>query len=252
MKYYKDFLKLNVFSYEEAKRIINNSNPIKVLEEYIKKNYLLKIRRGLYAAIDLNNSFVAANKFLIGSKINKNSFISCHSAFEFYSSYNQVFNICQVGSLTRFEEFEFEEINYECFLMKSNKQINDINGVKVTSIERTIVDSIYYLNKAMDLEELLKCIDFLSKISEKKIIEMLDEYNYSFLYRKCGYILSYFQKELDLSDSFFEYCLKKSEVQNKAKISNREINELEYIKKWNLYAYKDLKSLIKQGEDIDV
>lgn len=252
MKYYKDFLKFNVFSFEEAKKIINSSNPIKILEEYIKKNYLLKIRRGLYGTIDLSTSSFLGNKFLIGSKINKNSFISCHSAFEYYSSYNQVFNNCQVGSLTRFENFEFEGINYEYFLMKSNTQIIKINGIKITTLERTVVDSIYYLNKAMDLEELLKCIELLPKLDEKKIIEMLNEYNYSFLYRKVGYILSYFKKELDLSDSFFEYCLKKSDVKNKAKISNKEINKLEYIEKWNLYAYKDLKKIINYEEDIDV
>ena len=150
-----------------------------------------------------------ANKFQIASSINQNSYISYHSAFEFYGYYNQVFNIIQVSSNKRFTPFEYNGYSYECYLNDIPLQIDFIQGVKVTSIERTIVDSINMLGKVMGIEELIKCLDLVHLAKENKLLEILNAYHKEILYRKVGYILSFYKDDFNLSDSFFATCLSK-------------------------------------------
>ena len=251
MKYYQELFKLGVFNLEQASNIINHNNPIQTLSLYIKSGLIRKIKRNLYICVDLATGDDIVDKTVIASKINNNSFIMGHTAFQFYGFYNQIYNNCQVGSLKKFKEFEYDDVNYECYLTDNLKQIETIKGVKVTSIERTIVDSIDMIGKVMDLEELLKCIDIIPMVDESKLKEMLLEYDKDLLYRKTGYVLSYFKNDLDISDSFFDFCLEHSNQKNRGKISNYEINELEYIPKWHLYAYKNLLKLISKGVEID-
>ena len=92
----------------------------------------------------------------------------------------------------RFTEFNYGDYRYRCFLSNNSIQVDSIQGVKVTSIERTIVDSINLLGKSMDIEELVKCIELIHHVNEKKIEEMLEYYDKDLLYRKVGYVLSYF------------------------------------------------------------
>lgn len=248
MKYYFDFLKLGVFNLKQAKKIINNDNPCQTLKKYIDSGYVSKVKKDIYLCNNIGLNNYVYDKFYIASHINEDSFVFGHSAFEYYGMYDQIYNNCQVASKRRFKNFEFDYINYECFISSSVKQIDLINGVRVTSVERTIVDSIKMLGKVMDLEELLKCLSLVNKVSEEKIIEMLLEYDSDILYRKTGYILSFFNKDFNLSDSFFDFCLDKSNPQNRGKISNYESGNLEYISKWRLYAYTNPLKLINYGE----
>lgn len=252
MKYYPELASLGTFTYENAKKVIKNSNPTKTLGFYVQEGYVKKIKRNLYTCVDFITGAEHANKFVISTCINDDSYVFAHSAFEFYGFYNQVFNNCQVASQQRFAPFEYNDISYECFASKTNKQVENIKNIKITSLERTVIDSIYMIGKVMDLEELLKCLELIPFLEEDKLKEMLLEYDSDLLYRKSGYILSYFQNELNLSNDFFDFCLSHTKSKNIGKISNYEINRLQYIPKWNILAYKDLLKLISKGGEIDV
>ncbi len=251
MKYYQKLCKLGIFNLNQAARIINNDNPVQTLSSYVKSGFVRKIKHNLYICVDLASGNDIVDKDFIASNINNNSFLIAHSAFQFYGFYNQVFNNCQVGSINKFKNFKYDGINYECFLFDTLKQVEIIRGIKVTSIERAIVDSINLIGKVMDLEELLKCLDIIPLVNENKLKEMLLEYNKDILYRKVGYILSYFKNEFNLSSSFFDFCLEHSNQNNRGKISNYELSKLEYIPKWHLYAYKNLLKIIDKGSEID-
>ena len=73
----------------------------------IKNKQIKKIRNGLYVSLD-QEGVVNVTKFEIASKISKTAVICYHSALEFYGLANQVFNDMVVGSLSRFNLFEFE------------------------------------------------------------------------------------------------------------------------------------------------
>jgi len=152
----------------------------------------------------------------------------------------------------RFTNFEDNGYSYYYFASDTQTQVETIRGVRVTSIERTIVDSINMLGKVMDTEELIKCIELVHLVNEQKIREMLLLYNKDILFRKVGYILSFFRDEFHLSDEFFDFCKKESNVANIGYLCSNETKDLEFVNQWGLYAFKNLRSLTNKGGIADV
>ncbi len=253
MKYLKELSSYNTFSLKDASKIIGNLPATKkYLSEMVKSGYINKIRKDLYTCYDFALNEDCANKYQIASSINQNSYISYHSAFEFYGFYNQLFNQIQVSTNKRFSPFEYGDYFYECYLNNINIQIDIIQETRVTSIERTIVDSINMLGKVMDIEELIKCLDLIHLVKENKLLEVLNAYRKEVLYRKVGYILSFYKDEFKLSDSFFNICLSRGVISNRGSLINKDKESLIFDSKWGLYVYPNLKNINNKGGDLDV
>ena len=71
----------------------------------------VKIRNGLYTCISGENGGPVANKFQIASSINESSYVSHHSAFEYYGVTDQVYYDVYVSSDMRFHDFIFDGHN---------------------------------------------------------------------------------------------------------------------------------------------
>ncbi len=253
MKYIKELSNYITFSLSDANKIIGNPPAAKkYLSQMVKSGYINKIRKDLYTCYDFVLNEDCANRFQIASNINQNSYISYHSAFEFYGFYNQMYYEMQVSSNKRFTHFEYDGYSYKCYLNNIDIQIDTIQCVKVTSIERTIVDSINMLGKVMDIEELIKCLDLIHLVDEKKILEVLNSYNKEVLYRKVGYILLYYKNEFKLSESFFDTCILKGDISNRGSLVNNDKNNLVFNSKWGLYVYPNLKNINNKGGNLDV
>ena len=249
MKYYMELSQFNIFTIEDAMKIIGNLPATKkYIKSLIDTGLVHRIKRNLYTCVNVTNGDDVANRFQIGSNINDNSYISYHSAFEFYGFYNQVYYEVQVSSDKKFTPFEYNDYSYVNYLNNINCQIDLIQGTKVTSIERTLVDSIDMLGKVMDLEEFVKCLDLIHIVKESKLKEILDTYGKEVLYRKVGYILSFYKEEFDISDSFFDFCLKKGVNSNRGYLVNNFKEELTYNSFWGLYVYPDIRNIYNKGK----
>ncbi|MBR5099277.1 MAG: hypothetical protein IK091_08665 [Spirochaetales bacterium] len=254
MKYYQDLAQFPAFTLNDAMQVMGGGacNAPQILNAMVKKGSVRRIRQNLYTCADYVNGGDVATRFDIASKITPSSFVAYHSAFEFYGFYNQVFSVVQVCSQSRFTNFEDNGYSYRYFASDLPNQVDTLRGVRVTSIERTIVDSINMLGKVMDTEELLKCIELIRLVNEQKIKDMLLLYNKDILFRKVGYILSYFKEEFRLSDEFFDFCRKQSDTSHIGFLCSNEIRKLEFIGQWGLYAFKDLRAITGKGGDADV
>ena len=213
----------------------------------LKSKSLKKVRNGLYVIVD-SAGYVYSSKFEIASKISKDSFVSYHSALEFHGVANQVFSDVIVCSSTRFNNFEFEDIEYINKVNKNYVEVMNIltAGVRVSSLERTIIDCIDNINLAGGIEEILNALEQTKVLNEKKLLSVLESYNQVLLYQKVGYILEHFKEQLNLSNDFFEICRSKLTNQIKYFLQD-EYKEIEYNATWKLMAPKNLKSRINGG-----
>lgn len=253
MKYYSYLAELGIFTINDFVKIAGNKyNAEKAINNMLKKGEIRRIKRNLYTAVNASTKEDFSNKYVIASNITNFSFVSYHSAFEFYGVYNQIFYEVHVSSIKKFQQFDYGDYRYCFFETNILNQVDNIQDCKVTSLERTIVDSINMLGKVMDAEELAKCIDVIHTVNEEKLKEMLLIYDKDILYRKVGYFLSFFKKELNLSESFFHFCKEHSNCKNIGYLSSKELNDLEFINEWGLYGYKNLKKLISKGGEVDV
>jgi predicted transcriptional regulator of viral defense system len=153
-----------------------------------------------------------------------------------------------ISSSKRFRNFEYNSIRYKYVSSKLEKGIikpKNTENIRVTNIERTLIDSIKDYKKIGGFEELINCIKNIYYLDEIKLKDYLDEYNIQALYQKTGFILKEFMDDLYISDEFIEYCKSKIGESTRYLIDKKEENY--YDEDWKLVIPKDLFNKIDQG-----
>ena len=170
---YSKLLRSHVFSFSEIEAIIGDKKKANNAIYNLKKNGLIvSAKKNLYSAVSLSDKSPVADKFEIASKITPSSFISHHSAFEFYGIANQVFYEIHVSSNSKFNDFYFDGLLYKYIQNKYDFGITEIKHVKVTDMERTVLDSIKDFEKKTGLEEVLQCICLTTSLNIVKKLQM--------------------------------------------------------------------------------
>lgn len=106
--------------------------------------------------------------------------------------------------------------------------------IRVTELERTIVDCIDRIDVAGGLEELFSALSAISYCDEDKLLKHLFSYDKKFLYKKVGYLFSLLKPNY-LSKNFYKVCKEKISTRDDDIREHKVISSL-YIKDWKLYA----------------
>ncbi len=119
-------------------------------------------------------------------------------------------------------------------------------GMRVTSIERTVIDSIADFEKIGGLEELLRCILLIPALDCDGLLASLELYGRGQLYQKAGFILESMQEELGLPERFLAECEKRSSS-SKTYLFEKQ-DDFALSPRWKLFAPRSLRSIIdKRG-----
>ena len=249
MNLYYELLQYPVFTMKEVNALYSSERTARVaLGKLLKGNMALKIRNGLYTCVSGENGGPVANRFQVASAITPSSYVSHHTAFEYYGTVDQVFYEVYVGSETRFHDFEFDGYTYHYVKEQMRDGIVSpefSGGIKVTDKERTIADSIKDLNRIAGLEEVISCVVSVNSIDETKMLKYLTEYDSAFLYQKTGFIFSEYQTELGISDNFIKIC--KDRSRNSKRYLTNGISEPGYSGEWKLVYPKNIKRMKNGG-----
>ena len=223
------------------------SSASTTLNRWKKAGVVYPIRRDLYCIKNPVGNIPAAHKFEIACKISDSSFLSYHSALEYYGIGHQVFNVVMVSSKSAFRSFTFDDCDYQSFITRI-----DMNGVicsrtnsniRVTDLERTFVDCIDRVGRAGGAEELFHCFEGIYELDMEKIKAYLALYNKAHLYQKVGYVLEGLKNQINVHDDIIELCRKKGKVavSNFSKTEKCDV----FVKEWNLYIPK---IIVKEDE----
>lgn len=248
MKEYERLSKKITFSLGDVTTITGNeSTSTSMISRWLKKNYVVRIRKDLYTCIDLTTGDVVANKYQIATAINDSSYVAYHTAFELHGIANQVYNIVYVSSSKRFNTFEFEGITYK--FIKSGfddgvVEVRNIEGIKVSDVERTYIDSVNLVSKIAGIEELINITESINRLDKEKLIKYLEHYDKKVLYQKVGYFLENHYVGEKLGEDFFEICKAKSGNSVRYLLSGREGR---FNDRWNLVIPEEY-ILIKDGQ----
>ncbi len=248
-QYLEELHKLRIFRLKDVETFVGNVNSAKdLLQNYKKQRLICQVRRDLYVVTDLASKVSLANKFEIAGKITPTSYLSYQSALEFHGLAHQVFYDLWVSSSNRFNSFEFEGIRFQYCESKSLSGVTNANSspfIRVTNLERTVVDCIDKIERCGGLEELIQSISLIPYLDQELLLNYLQEFNKQFLYQKVGFILEYFKQEMKLSDNFFSICKHKSGKSTRY-LTDR-IESTHYFKEWKLCAPTNILSVLEQG-----
>lgn len=153
-----------------------------------------------------------------------------------------------MGSITKFNNFVYNRNEFICKPVKSIKFVNNVisEGIRVSSLEKTIIDCIDNIELAGGIEEVLNALEQIKFIDERKLLEVLKDIDKIFLYQKAGYLFEVYKTRFDLSDEFFKKC--KFQLTKKINyFMQHEFDDIELNEKWNLIVPKNIKSRINRG-----
>lgn len=252
MKHYKELLELQCFTRADVKRITGSPTAANsILTSYQKKGYIESVKRNLYAAISIETGHAMPSRYRVASSITEGAHISHHSAFEYYGCANQVFYEVYVSGAKRFAPFEYDGIAYRYIAPRMDLGVDEkSDGVRVTDIERTVLDSINDFDKIAGLEELLRCLELIPRVDEEKLLSYLERYNKQVLYQKSGYLLSHFKEVLRLSERFFEACESRVSKSIRYLYVGVAYEKKTFDSHWKLFVPNNIMKLLSQGGEL--
>ena len=233
--------RLRIFTLRELANAIKESNPLlvsKQLQRWTQQGWVVQVRRNLYCMVDLATGKPVCNKYEIGSHLSESSYISYHTALEFHGLAHPSSNDVFVSSHSRFNPFRYDEADY-IYCRQTSDSIKGImtpNGnplVRVTDLERTLLDCFDRIDRAGGIEELQHCMENVVTLNEEKLVTYLEYYDKAFLYQKTGFLLERIKEQTRISDSFLELCREKGTKSVKW-LTNNEKSDT-FANRWRLY-----------------
>ncbi len=253
MKYYDEILDLGVFTKKDIEKVIQNPKTAEsFLSRSLKKGYIKRVKHNYYVAMDIVNNSPLYNKYTIATKLDNSNYVSYHSALEYRGLNNQVFRELVYSGNNRVNDFEFEYITYHFVQSKCDLQIeSNYDGVKITGIERTMIDCIDRIDLAGGIEEIYRAFNNIHNISEDKLLEILHFYDKKVLYQRTGYILETFQTNLGISDAFLDYIQSKIGSSKCYLNTSKKTSNTRLDKKWNICVPRYISAILSKGSDVN-
>ena len=244
--------KYPVFTIGDVKELAGNQKTAYTqIERLMKRDLVRKVRKNIYSVVNPATGQLVATRYQIACAITATAHISHHSAFEYYGLANQVFYEVYVSSETKFNHFEYDHLTYKYVASRMREGVveaKNTTGVRITDLERTVIDSIKDFNKIGGFEELLNCLEGIHYLDEKKLKRYLDIYNIQGLYQRVGFLLEHAQKEMQLSKQFIDYCKGKIGKSRRYLLSDTKDDSV-YNSEWELMVPEGLFELRDQGDD---
>jgi len=230
----------------QQKRVFNKHDVVSMTDDirraesillsYQKRGYIQKIRRDLYCALNLATHLPEADRFEIACAIQYDAYIAYHTALEFHGLGQQLWYDVQVAVSRPFTPFKFSDSSYLPIISKCSTGVEEPlfrRGVRVTNLERTIVDCIIRMDLCGGAEEFIHCIEAIRQLRSDLLVAVLQAYNTPIVYQKVGCVMDVLQLPTDNNERVIKLCQEKAGRAVNL-LTNKE-NSNTYQSKWKLY-----------------
>jgi predicted transcriptional regulator of viral defense system len=259
MKYDEFFRKHPVFTGEELARRLSSKGEVggraqeALLAYHQKTGRIVRIRRGLYAVIPAgaDTDSYSVDPFLIAAKLTTDAVLSHHTALEFHGraySVHEYFTYTAfrpIGPLT-FRSHLFRGTRFPQALLRAGKENFDVltmehagMDLKVTSLERTLVDVLDRPDLSGSWEEIWRSLASIEFFDLDKVVEYTLLLGNATTGAKVGFFLEQ-QRETLMVDERHLKALHDLRPQQPHYLnrSNRKSGRL--VSEWNLVVPKEV------------
>ena len=216
MKLNEFFSQHVVFTLEEldvflAEKDSSNRRTRNALLAYHRQQgHIVSVRRGLYAVVPpgMSPDTSPIDPYLLAAKMSRDAVLAYHTALEFhgkaYSIYEQFYYLAERRSLpVNFRSCEFRCVRIPKTLRDKQKEIFGVNraeragiDVRVTSLERTLVDVLDKPDLCGGWEEIWRSLESVEFFDLDKVIEYTLLLGNSTTVSKVGFFLEQHQDAL--------------------------------------------------------
>lgn len=213
-----------------------------LLMRYQKYGYVSKVRRGLYCVNNMATHLPEANKYQVASALTPTSYIAYHAAMEYHGLAHQVYYDVAVGGEQAFNSFEFDGNQFAYHHIATHVGVDTPiadRHVRVTNIERTVVDCIDRIDLSGGWEELTNALRSVQYLREENILAILTAYNKIALYKKVGFLFE--QLHMPVSSNLIDTC--KQYAKGSVTYLTSDGDSDTFNTTWRLYAPKKLLTI---------
>ncbi len=208
---------------------------------------ILRIRRGLYAVVPVTQRQVdfQVNPYLIAGRIAEDSVLGYHTAFDLHGFAYSVFNHFYYLTHKQIRAFEFQgntfhAISFPKHLLANNQEnfaVTTINreglDIKVTSIERALVDSLHHPEYAGSWEEIWPSFSIITVLQLDKVIEYALLLDNATTVAKVGFFLEQHQEQFKVPEGYLKRLETKIRA-HKHYLERCKRTPGKLVKRWNL------------------
>jgi len=235
----------------EAKGQKNVRTQESTLEYHTKTGRLLRVRRGLYAVVPpgADPETHPIDPYLLAAKMTEDAVLSYHTALEFhgkaYSVYEHFFYLTAHSPRPGvFRSLRFRAVPFPKPLRKRNEEnfgvaVAERAGidVRVTSLERTLVDVLDRPDLAGSWEEIWRSLESVEFFDLKKILEYTLLLENATTAAKVGYFLEEHRESLMVEESHL-MPLRELRPRQPHYLDRAHRKEGRLVKDWNLVVPK--------------
>lgn len=240
-----------VFRYEEFAAYMSSLGTTRPeswrqqLKYHQKSGNIIHIRKFLYAVRTAHSQGKWIDPYLITSKATADSILAYHTALELhgvaYTTFNELlFLSCKQSPSFSFESQQFRSVLQPKALItkqKTDYQVQVISrggmNIKVTTLERTIVDVLDRPNLGGGWEEIWRSFDNITQLNIDNMIEYVQLLENATTAAKLGFFLDqrpeYFAASKKQLEKLQRYIPKQTHY-----MSNEDRHGGKYIEKWRL------------------
>ncbi|KTC98717.1 type IV toxin-antitoxin system AbiEi family antitoxin domain-containing protein [Legionella erythra] len=249
------FAQYPVFTHQEYKQCLqslgttNSHTQRELLAYHLKKQHILRIKRGLYASIPMSFRHAAedfpVDPYLIAGRIRSDAVISYQSALDFHGVSYSLHHHYYFMSESVIASFKFNEDEFVCLSFpkalteqqKTNFEVLSVDRqglkIQVTSLERTIVDVLERPNYAGGWEEIWRSAEHIPILNLDKVIAYATLLNNATTIAKLGFFLEQFKEQFFVDENTLSYLeAKKPTGIHYLERSKREMGK--HMPRWNL------------------
>lgn len=250
----KDFFKAHpVFRYEEfqsfmhARGVTQDPSIRQLLSYYCQKDLIIRIRRSLYAANPELTTSKTIDPYLIAAYATPQAILAYHTALELHNLAYTTFTELTYLVSTHVSDFTFQGQHYrptrypKALVEQKQREygieILEREGlpIRLTSLERTLVDVLDRPDLAGGWEEIIRSLDHLVQFNHQVVVDYALLLKKASTIAKVGYFLERLPDYLSVDDRTLNQLLPHIPKQPYYLDPKRRASEEgTYIAKWQL------------------
>ena len=225
-----------------------SSSALKPLLSYhLGKGHIVRLRRGLYWTVppDATPDDCPLDPFLVASRMASDAVLGYHTALAFHGAAYSVWNTFDYLShdsnkaVLRLRGATYRAVSQPAILRRLKKEFWGVEtvdrqgvDVRVTTLERTVVDALDRLDLCGGYEEVWPCLEMIHHLKLQLVIEYTLLLENSSLAAKVGFFLEQHKDQLDVEANHLEKLRAHRPRQPHKVLSGSKDGKL--ISKWNL------------------
>jgi predicted transcriptional regulator of viral defense system len=243
--------------YLHSRGSANPSTRDALLAHYRETGRIIHIRRGLYASVPLGTPIdnFQIDPYLLASKLTTDAILAYHTALELHGKAYTVYE--QFTYLTKrsirpfvFQGRTYRGVSHPRVLGRTEKEniyVETVDrlglNVRVTSLERTMVDVLDRPNLSGSWEEIWRSLESIEFLDVDKVVDYAITLGNATTVAKVGFYLEQHKKVLILSDTFIKK-LKAHRPKNPHYMNREDRSGGQFSREWNLIVPTEIQERV--------